>query len=39
MIVVMIDTNIKNKFNFRNKNTGDIYRIYDAGKIKFVYKK
>ena len=25
------------KFNFRNKSTSDLYRIYDAGKIKYKY--
>lgn len=25
------------KFNFRKKNTDGIYRIYDAGKVKWIY--
>lgn len=25
------------KFNLRNKNTDNIFRIYDAGKIKYIY--
>lgn len=35
----VVDGLRNHKFNFRNKNTDDIYKIWDCGKLKWIYNK